>query len=129
MKVTQGMALEKFCQLAQVRKTQADTRSRLDRARPAAAHDWCFLFMGAGVQEGGGMGCQVRPASSVHTREAEQRPKVITLQKIAIRQVMDHPARIDQSADPTIMMSAEGTRTRAIIRSRHDRAGPAAAQD
>ena len=36
---------------------------------------------------------------------------------------MDHPARIDQSAAPTIMKSAKGTRTCAIIRSRHDRLG------
>ena len=55
MMVTQGMAVETCCQLAHAARIQADTRSRLDRARPAAAHDWRFLFMGAGEQEGGKM--------------------------------------------------------------------------
>ena len=89
MKLLEGMALESSNHLAHASRNQADTRSRHDWAGPAAARDWCFLFMGAGEQRGGGMGCQERPAArqdggstcrgvranSIHTQDAEEKPE------------------------------------------------------
>ena len=94
MRILQGMALKSSSHLAHASRSQADTRSRHDWAGPAAARDWCFLFMGAGEQRGGGMGCQERPAArqdgsstwrgvranSIPTQDAEEKPERLTPQ-------------------------------------------------
>ena len=52
---------------------------------------------------------------------------IATAIKTNVRQVMDHPARVAQSADPTIVKETFGNGTHAGTRSSQDRARPAAA--
>ena len=73
------------------------------------------------------MGCEAMEDLKVQGTKEDGRSGRHGLQMIFVRQVLDHPARIDQSADPTIMMSAGRRKPQATTRSRQDRTWPAAA--
>ena len=80
---------------------------------------------------GGAGGTEKRPrgrmwqSGAKHT--ALQNLNIATAIKTKVRQVMDHPARIAQSADPTIKMNVVRNGTHVGTRSRLDRSRPAAA--
>ena len=61
------------------------------------------------------MGCEAMEDLKVQGTKENGRSGRLWLQMIFVRQVLDHPARIDQSADPTIIMRARKERAQATV--------------